>query len=150
MAPEPAQQARLSCFEGPVERGTDADARRGTAALVHAALSALAAEWWRLAQDITRLGESLSAQALAQGRLEQVRTLQAFDLIGQDAAAQARLLQEFSYWLASPKDFTASRVLQMIGKVPFQEVRRRLSAAIEGPMADPSDPSEDDSSVQWF
>jgi hypothetical protein len=110
----------------------------------------MAEELSALAQDVARLGEALSTEAVAQGATRMVRDLQKFDPIGQKAAAQAYLMQQVALQLRTHKLDADKSLETIIGDMPFFEVRQRLCAALLGHEAQTVQPPDSDDVVDWF
>ncbi len=94
----------------------------------------LCEEMHLLACEIVQLGESLSEEYAEQPGMR-MRDLQSFDMISQNAVAQARLLKGLERRLSGITAADEPDIDALIEAVPFLEVRRRLLAAYRGPEA---------------
>ncbi|MFN4339486.1 hypothetical protein [Parvibaculum sp.] len=114
-------------------------------------LAAVSAEVATIAREIAFLGDRLVVEAAAEAVRPQP-DMQMIDLIGQNAEAQARLLDEIVNSLRSSGDAGFEPLRRVISSVPFHGARRRLSAALEGetiePLAELSDAGEQE--TDWF
>lgn len=102
-------------------------AGRSVDAKLVALLEAVSGEVSVVAQDIIQLGDALAGDTGTAGSED----LQAFDLISQNAVAQARLLREISRKIAVGETH-ADSLLPLIEAVPFHKSRLRLMAALAG------------------
>lgn len=95
-------------------------------------LAAVAAEVAMIASETIVLGDKLAAHAVERAADVPHADMQMFDLISQNAQAQARLLDEIvRRFNAGPSEDEA--VLRaVIGTVPFHISRQRLLAALDG------------------
>lgn len=114
-------------------------------------LAAISAEVATIAREIAFLGDRLVVEAAAEAACPQP-DMQMIDLIGQNAEAQARLLDEIVNSLRSSGDAGFEPLRRVISSVPFHGARRRLYAALEGetiePLAELSDAGEQE--TDWF
>ncbi|MBX3509158.1 MAG: hypothetical protein KF714_10265 [Parvibaculum sp.] len=114
-------------------------------------LAAISAEVATIAREIAFLGDRLVVEATAEAVRPQP-DMQMIDLIGQNAEAQARLLDEIVNSLRSSGDAGFEPLRRVISSVPFHGARRRLYAALEGetiePLAELSDAGEQE--TDWF
>src|ERR1700761_9618106 len=88
----------------------------------------LCEEMHLLACEIVQLGESLSDEYAEQPAMR-MRDLQSFDMISQNAVAQARLLKGVERRLSGLAPPDNPDITALIEAVPFQDVRRRLLAS---------------------
>lgn len=126
--------------------------RSGAPAMVLELLSAVTAEVASIAREIVVLGDKLAADASGHGT-GQVRTdMQMFDLIGQNAEAQARLLAEIVRSFAAGDEAGKAPLRAAIGSVPFHASRQRLYAVLEGASDGPAAVIADecDQETDWF
>ena len=94
--------------------------RSGAPAMVLDLLAAVTAEVASIAREIVVLGDRLAADASGHA-VGRVRTdMQMFDLIGQNAEAQARLLAEIVKSFAAGDEAGKAPLQAAIGSVPFQ------------------------------
>lgn len=138
-----------NCSEAPAKTlpVSGGDSRGGVVDL----LAAVSAEVTSIAGEIIVLGDRLAD--CAAGEPATSRTdLQMFDLISQNAQAQARLLTELARCIAEGEQAETGPLLIAIGAVPFHNTRQRLYAALEGaasaPAGSPSD--QDCHDTDWF
>ena len=114
-------------------------------------LAAVSAEVASIASDITALGDSLADFAAGEP-VAPYSDMQMFDLIGQNAQAQARLLAELVRCIADGERTETGSLRIAIGDIPFHNTRQRLYAALDGDAAAsascPSD--EDGQDTDWF
>jgi hypothetical protein len=111
---------------------TDEHTNENHAALL-ALLNSVADELYAQVCEIVRLGESLSADELGGDRNRRICDLQTFDLLAQNALAQARLLKGIERELAEGGSQTISEsIVMMIEDVPFHKARQRLYTAYVG------------------
>jgi len=89
-------------------------------------------EAFAIGWDIINLGDELSSELDSIRDARHVRDLQSFDLIGQRAIAQARLLQGLERLLSAHTVDYKTCIDALIRDVPFEAERRRLFAALRG------------------
>ena len=94
----------------------------------------LCEEMHLLACEIVQLGETLSEEYAEQPTMR-MRDLQSFDMISQNAVAQARLLKGVERRLSGLTTPGDPDITALIEAVPFLDVRRRLLASFHGPDA---------------
>ena len=94
-----------------------------------ALLRAVCDEVYSLGCDVISLGDTVTNGLSAEPGAKQICDLQSFDLIGQRAIAQARLLQGIEQLLSSDEHDHFGRVDALIEAVPFHAERQRLFAA---------------------
>jgi hypothetical protein len=116
-----------------------------------ALLAAVSAEVASIAGEITVLGDRLAD--CAEGDPATPSTdMQMFDLISQNAQAQARLLAELVRCIAGGDEAETGPLRMAIDAVPFHNTRQRLYAALDGaavpPAGSPSDEGCHD--TDWF
>lgn len=105
-----------------------------------------------LASDIVRLGEMLADNSEGSEGKRHVGDLQAFDLISQNALAQARLLDEIGRKIRSKDQDDIRSLLLLIAAVPFHNSRQRLEAALnnEEPVVSLPQMSDLSDGTDWF
>lgn len=112
-------------------------------------LRAMAIEWSAIAGDLETLGTVVSEAGLAARDAEDVRALQAFDLLQQRAAGQSKLLVRLTRKIRDDHVFDRKRLDDMVADIPFHAVRADLQAAFDG-QAQARDASADGDEVDWF
>ena len=109
-------------------------------------LHVVSSELETVANDIVQLGESIAEDRERAGSAD----LQAFDLIGQNALAQARLLGELGRRLATSGNGDVRSLLSLVEAVPFHAVRLRLRAALRGEPLIERAATEPIDEAEWF
>ena len=115
-------------------------------------LHVITEEIYAVASDIVRLGEQLSADIEDVEKGGRISDMQAFDLIGQNTLAQARLLQEIGRRLAADDRQGIATLVALIEAVPFHRSRQRLGAVLTG--AERGNATQEDAAdeedTDWF
>ena len=107
---------------------TDADSLTSDAMV--RLLEAMAREWPSFVDGLARLGDAISDRAAQGGNAKHVRDLQAFDTLGQLAAAHGALLANVARQLA--QEGALGDIHSSIARIPFEDVRLRLQEALKG------------------
>lgn len=114
-------------------------------------IRALANEVATLGEEITGVGDALSARVFSRGEIQGVKEMQSFDALSQLARAQARLLETISRQLGEPTSDMREALAAGIAGLPILEVRRRMLGAVNPSSAPdlprPAAPDEDET---WF
>lgn len=106
-------------------------------------LGALSQELRLVVYEITALGDQLSGALLAE-RKQEISALQSFDLLVQKATALADLM-------AGLERDSADSLDQLIAKIPFQEIRERLSRVARWQVPpDPHLANRSSGETEWF
>lgn len=111
-------------------------------------LQAMAGEWARIAEDLNRLGATISPRAMEGSDLASAVELQAFDTVQQRAQGQANLLARLARKIADDHIFDRKRLNELLEDIPFHSVRAGLEAAYDGDA--PADAGETSDEVDWF
>jgi hypothetical protein len=93
-------------------------------------LEALARDWPTFADNLARLGDTISDCLKDQGNTQHMREMQAFDTLGQLAQAHGAVLANIAKAMSgagTPDDIKAA-----IARIPFRDMRRHLQAAFHG------------------
>lgn len=115
-------------------------------------LAAVAAEVAVIAEDTIVLGDKLAAYAVERAAGVPHADMQMFDLISQNAQAQARLLAEIVRKLSDGRPADQADLRAAIGTVPFHKSRQRLLSALDGDLAVSAAglPEERCEDTDWF
>lgn len=108
------------------------EVRRDDEGALLSLLRSICDELQLIAWEVVQLGDALSGEEHVPRTPESQRVLQSFDLIGQHALAQARLLRGVEMHLSGHETAELRHIDDLIEAVPFETVRRRLSAAYCG------------------
>ena len=122
------------------------------AARIVAFLSAVAGEVSDIAGGIVELGDKLSARAAHATGPMRHSDLQMFDLLGQNAQAQARLLTEIVRVLSEKEAAGHASLRCAVDTVPFHKARQKFHAVLDGTLgaADMIGLDESGEDTDWF
>lgn len=114
-------------------------------------IKALANEVAALGEEITGVGDALSARVFSRGEIQGVKEMQSFDALSQLARAQARLLETISRQLGEPNSDMKDALAAGIAGLPVLEVRRRMLGAVDPSniVDQPRQPAPDEDET-WF
>lgn len=123
----------------------------GASARVIDFLAAVTAEVEMIAGEIVDLGDKLAACAVEESAGVPHADMQKFDLISQNAQAQARLLAAIVCNLSAGGSKDDESLRAAIGSVPFHRSRQRLLAALDGACGEGGEAEDlDDQETDWF
>ncbi len=112
-------------------------------------MKGVAGELQDLAIETARFGEMLADDSSIAGDNRAIGLLQRFDLFAQNLQAQALLIDSLSVHLE--KDAVdVAELHQLIGNVPFFDLRERLRAALNGTSGEAAAPAEKAAEEHWF
>jgi hypothetical protein len=92
-------------------------------------LEGLSSEWLAVGTEIVRVGDAVTDIAMNGKGKFSVTQLQSFDILSQNAHAQAALMKGLSRLIAAGEG-CATGVCALVESIPLPEVRRRLREAM--------------------
>jgi len=108
------------------DRNSELKAQEST--LIAVLLEGVAKECAVLAEEISHLGETLSAHKNIAPHATNIVEMQRFDALSQNARAQAQIMLNLAMVLSGRETFHIDDARSLIAKIPLWEVRMRLLA----------------------